>query len=83
MHTVPQIGRGIARNSVFERKMAVNMEDYGKLTLAAEAQTPLVASRHGTLSSILAQKRVVTRCVALVGQHGATRTTQHVVLGLS
>jgi len=48
-----------------------------------KAQSPLVASRHDTtrhdtLSSpcILAQEKVVTCCVALVGQHGATRSSR-------
>jgi len=39
------------------------------------SEIPLVTTRHDTLSSlcILAQEKVVTCCVALVGQHGATR----------
>ena len=43
--------------------------------MANKAHVPRVTSRDDTLSSpwILAQEKVVTCCVAVVGQHGTTR----------
>ena len=35
-----------------------------------------VMSRHASSACILSQEKVVTCCVALVGQHGATRTSR-------
>jgi len=45
--------------------------------IANIAQIPLVSSRNDTLSSpCMAQEKIVTCCVALVGQHGATRSSR-------
>ena len=51
---------------------------HGRYKQTSPKSTWCVTSRHDTLPSpcILAQEKVVTCCVALVGQHGATRSSQ-------
>jgi len=46
------------------------------LLLFSPNSTCCVTTRHRTLSSTLAQEKIVTCYVALVGQHGATRSSR-------